>query len=227
MPQIRPASELSPTDGVYTSAEGAKFNAGLGAIKSSAIHNPFMTEALLTASIRQVKLEYGVTAAHSLPLQELLQLSGPRQLDLGGGVRGKRGLHPGQDLGGGAQRPTVLGVPPCPSPEGRQGRGDEREAGNDQGARCRQGHSSVSFSAGAGLVDIAARSDGSGASRAAPCASERRSADRTGRTATTPRPPGRRLRPRRGQSASRRARPRLHASPESDSLEVSRKCSPR
>jgi predicted CXXCH cytochrome family protein len=68
-----PANEFSQTDGVYTTAEGAKFNAGLGAIRSSAVHNPFMTEALLTASIRQVKEDYGVMAAHSLPLQERLQ----------------------------------------------------------------------------------------------------------------------------------------------------------
>jgi hypothetical protein len=68
-----PASQLNAGDGIYTTAEGAKFNAGLGAIRSSAIHNPFLTEALLTASIRQVETDYGVTASHTLPLSELLQ----------------------------------------------------------------------------------------------------------------------------------------------------------
>ena len=46
-----PDDQFSTSDDVYTVAEGAKFNAGLGAIESSAIHNPFLTEALLTASI--------------------------------------------------------------------------------------------------------------------------------------------------------------------------------
>jgi len=57
-----PSTEFDNADNVYTVAEGSKFNAGLGRIESSAIHNPFLTEALLTASIDAVTDEY------SLPL---------------------------------------------------------------------------------------------------------------------------------------------------------------
>jgi predicted CXXCH cytochrome family protein len=57
-----PASELNTTDGRISTAEGAKFNAGLAAQAGSAIHNPFLIEALLTASIKQVEEDYGLLA---------------------------------------------------------------------------------------------------------------------------------------------------------------------
>ena len=53
-------TEFDTSDGVYTVAEGARFNRGLGAIESSAVHNPFLTEALLTASIQALQDEYGI-----------------------------------------------------------------------------------------------------------------------------------------------------------------------
>jgi len=52
---------FSNTDTLFTVAEGAEFNAKLGAIESSAIHNPFLTKALLLASIDIVETTYGVT----------------------------------------------------------------------------------------------------------------------------------------------------------------------
>jgi predicted CXXCH cytochrome family protein len=55
-----PANQFSSSDTVFTIAEGARFNSQLGAIGSSAIHNPFMTEGLLSASIDAVMDEYGV-----------------------------------------------------------------------------------------------------------------------------------------------------------------------
>jgi predicted CXXCH cytochrome family protein len=55
-----PASEFDRNDGIFTVAEGANFNAGLGDIRSSPIHNPFLTEALLVASMDAVEEEYGV-----------------------------------------------------------------------------------------------------------------------------------------------------------------------
>lgn len=55
-----PSTEFSTTDGRISVAEGANFNAGLGEIESSAIHNPFLTEALLTSSIDAVRAEYGL-----------------------------------------------------------------------------------------------------------------------------------------------------------------------
>lgn len=54
-----PETAFDRDDGVFTVAEGANFNAGLGDIESSAVHNPFLTEALLTASIAAVQDEYG------------------------------------------------------------------------------------------------------------------------------------------------------------------------
>ncbi|HSM36151.1 MAG TPA: multiheme c-type cytochrome [Longimicrobiales bacterium] len=54
-----PADQFA-NDTIFTIAEGAEFNAGLGDITSSAIHNPFLTEALLRASIQAVMDEYGV-----------------------------------------------------------------------------------------------------------------------------------------------------------------------
>lgn len=55
-----PPEEFDTSDERFTVGEGAKFNAALGAIESSAVHNPFLTEALLTASINAVQDTYGL-----------------------------------------------------------------------------------------------------------------------------------------------------------------------
>lgn len=55
-----PASEFDETDNRYTTGEGARFNAELGALNGSAVHNPFLVEALLLASIAQVKADYNL-----------------------------------------------------------------------------------------------------------------------------------------------------------------------
>ncbi len=67
-----PASEFDTSDGRISTAEGAKFNAALGALPGSPIHNPFMMEALLTASVKQLQKDYGVTASASVSLDDLL-----------------------------------------------------------------------------------------------------------------------------------------------------------
>lgn len=54
-----PPTEYDVTDDRISVAEGATFNRKLGEIESSAIHNPFLTEALLDASIQAVIDEYG------------------------------------------------------------------------------------------------------------------------------------------------------------------------
>ncbi len=59
-------------DSVYTTAEGAGFNYDLAEYPGSAIHNPFLMEALLTASIKQVTKDYGVPAGN-IVLENLLQ----------------------------------------------------------------------------------------------------------------------------------------------------------
>jgi predicted CXXCH cytochrome family protein len=53
-------TQIDSNDSTFTIAEGAKFNLELGEITSSAVHNPFMTEALLDASIDAVMDRYGV-----------------------------------------------------------------------------------------------------------------------------------------------------------------------
>jgi predicted CXXCH cytochrome family protein len=55
-------SPFNTADGAYTTAEGAAFNYDLGLRKSTAVHNPFLLEALLTASIKQVKTDYNITS---------------------------------------------------------------------------------------------------------------------------------------------------------------------
>lgn len=55
-----PSDQFSSADTLFTVAEGARFNSQLGAIESSAVHNPFLTEALLTSSISAVRDTYGL-----------------------------------------------------------------------------------------------------------------------------------------------------------------------
>jgi predicted CXXCH cytochrome family protein len=66
-------SPFNTADGTYTTAEGAAFNYDLGLRQSAAIHNPFLMEALLTASIRQVKQDYNITSASTVDLNLLLK----------------------------------------------------------------------------------------------------------------------------------------------------------
>ncbi len=67
-----PESEFSTDDSRYTVGEGSKFNADLARIGGSAVHNPVLTEALLIASIREVKEEYGLTSSTHLNMQRIL-----------------------------------------------------------------------------------------------------------------------------------------------------------
>lgn len=67
-----PADQFSSADTIFTVAEGAEFNAQLGAIESSAVHNPFMTEALLTSSIQAVQDKYGVSPSPDLVLRNII-----------------------------------------------------------------------------------------------------------------------------------------------------------
>ncbi|HUF68002.1 MAG TPA: multiheme c-type cytochrome [Longimicrobiales bacterium] len=57
-----PADEFDNTDARYTTAEGSRFNMQLAAYPGSAIHNPFLIESLLIASIRQIESDYGLVA---------------------------------------------------------------------------------------------------------------------------------------------------------------------
>ena len=68
MRQTRPA-EWSTTDNTLTPAEGAEFNARLcgeygqsNSDNSKGVHNPFLCEALLTATITYIRTYYGLPA---------------------------------------------------------------------------------------------------------------------------------------------------------------------
>lgn len=71
-----PASEFSTTDNKYTTGEGAKFNRDLAVIPGSKFHNPFLVEALLTSSMKQITIDYGITAPPGVVLSNLLQKPG-------------------------------------------------------------------------------------------------------------------------------------------------------
>jgi predicted CXXCH cytochrome family protein len=68
-----PASEFNTSDGKYTTGEGAKFNLALARAGGSIIHNPFMIEALITSSIKQIEIDYGISAPPGLSLDNELQ----------------------------------------------------------------------------------------------------------------------------------------------------------
>ena len=56
-----PATEYNDKDNRYSTAEGSRFNRQLAQFKGSQIHNPWLIEALLRASIRQMQTDYGIT----------------------------------------------------------------------------------------------------------------------------------------------------------------------
>ena len=55
----RPPSDTARNDGRYTTAEGSWFNVKLAEAPGAAVHNPFLIEALLRASITQMQRDYG------------------------------------------------------------------------------------------------------------------------------------------------------------------------
>lgn len=67
-----PATEFSNTDGKYTTGEGAKFNLSLSRKAGQYVHNPFLIEALMTASIRQITIDYGIPASDKVNLNNIL-----------------------------------------------------------------------------------------------------------------------------------------------------------
>jgi predicted CXXCH cytochrome family protein len=69
-----PASEFNVNDNRISTGEGARFNMQLAQERGSAIHNPFLVEALLIASIRQIGIDYGIRASASLSLEPELMV---------------------------------------------------------------------------------------------------------------------------------------------------------
>jgi len=69
-----PETEFVTGDDLITTAEGAKFNVALTSMDGTPAHNPFLAEALLTASIKQMEKDYGLQAAPTLQLANILKL---------------------------------------------------------------------------------------------------------------------------------------------------------
>ncbi len=65
-----PATELKKT--TMNTAIGAKFNLMLAEKVGSAEHNPFLMETLLTSSIKQVQMDYGIAPKISVNLANIL-----------------------------------------------------------------------------------------------------------------------------------------------------------
>jgi hypothetical protein len=68
-----PASEFSASDSRYTTGEGAKFNRDLALSPGAVVHNPFLIEALVTSSMRQITIDYGIASPPGVVLENLLQ----------------------------------------------------------------------------------------------------------------------------------------------------------
>lgn len=60
-----PEGELDRFDGVFTVADGAWFNSELAKLPGSSVHNPFLIEQLLRASITAVEDAYGVESTRT------------------------------------------------------------------------------------------------------------------------------------------------------------------
>ncbi|HEX6308056.1 MAG TPA: multiheme c-type cytochrome [Longimicrobiales bacterium] len=70
-----PATEVNATDGRYSTLEGAKFNVGLATgrfVRGASVHNPFLLEALLSATIKQMEADYGVSPSPTVSLSRQL-----------------------------------------------------------------------------------------------------------------------------------------------------------
>jgi predicted CXXCH cytochrome family protein len=68
-----PASEFVMVDGHRTTALGARFNLQLVTTKrGSAIHSPFLMEALLLATIQQIEIDYGLRPLGEISLEPQL-----------------------------------------------------------------------------------------------------------------------------------------------------------
>jgi predicted CXXCH cytochrome family protein len=68
-----PSAEFSTTDNRISTGEGSKFNMQLAQQAGATPHNPYLVEALLLGSIRQIELDYGIT--HSVGLSLIPELA--------------------------------------------------------------------------------------------------------------------------------------------------------
>jgi hypothetical protein len=73
-----PATEFDETDDRYTVGEGAQFNLELARSTGAAVHNPFLIEALLLATINEVESRYGLAAPARTAARAAAVLNGGR-----------------------------------------------------------------------------------------------------------------------------------------------------
>jgi hypothetical protein len=66
------ATEIKSTDGKWTVAEGADFNYQLATKTGSVVHNPFLIEALMNASIQAMRDTYALPVPAGLNLENIL-----------------------------------------------------------------------------------------------------------------------------------------------------------
>jgi len=62
----------------YTTCMGTQFNVSVASKQGAPVHNPFLTEQLLIASINQMKKDYGLTVSASVSLEPLFKKGGTR-----------------------------------------------------------------------------------------------------------------------------------------------------
>jgi hypothetical protein len=67
-----PATEFDENDNRYTTGEGARFNSELARTGGAAAHNATLIEALLIASIQQVRADYGLAVSADVSLERTL-----------------------------------------------------------------------------------------------------------------------------------------------------------
>lgn len=71
-----PAGEFSTLDGKTTAGEGARYNRELALMDGSVVHNPFLIEKLLIASINELTRVYGIRPASDLSLSPMFGTAG-------------------------------------------------------------------------------------------------------------------------------------------------------
>ena len=71
-----PASEFSSLDGRTSAGEGARYNRELALMDGATLHNPFLIERLLIASINELKRVYGIQSSSGVSLEPVLGMAG-------------------------------------------------------------------------------------------------------------------------------------------------------
>jgi hypothetical protein len=71
-----PAAEFSSSDGRISAGEGARYNRELALKDGIVVHNPFLIEKLLIASIQELKQVYGLRQVTGVSLEPALTAAG-------------------------------------------------------------------------------------------------------------------------------------------------------